>query len=181
MWTRPPGFDTLLHIILEQQVSLASAKAAHDRLLALASPLTPASFAALDDAALRGAGFSRQKAHYGRELAKSLLAGELDLEALGRLDDEQVRAGLLGLKGIGPWTAEIYLLMALRRPDTWPSGDRALAVAAQRVKRMPQAPSFAELEALAAGWRPWRAVAARVLWHDYLSRPRGGPRAAAPP
>jgi DNA-3-methyladenine glycosylase II len=171
MWARDPGFPTLIHIILEQQVSLASARAAYDRLLAQAAPLTPARFLVFDDATLKQIGFSRQKTAYGRELAGAILDGRLDLDALEGLDDGTVRSELIKLKGIGPWTADIYLLMALRRPDAWPSGDLALATAAQRVKRLGSRPTPDELEALGADWRPWRAVAARLLWHYYLSNP----------
>ena len=178
MWARQPGFGTLLHIILEQQVSLASAQAAYDKLLALGQPLTPARFLGYDDAALRAAGFSWQKAHYGRELAQALNAGQLKLHRLTRLDDDRARQALLGVKGIGPWTAEIYLLMVLRRADAWPLGDLALAVAAQRVKKLPTVPNAQELAALGASWHPWRAVAARILWHHYLSERK---RVAAPP
>jgi len=170
MWNRRPGFPTLLHIILEQQVSLASARAAFDRLRAAASPLTPARFLELDDATLKAIGFSRQKTAYGRHLAQSIVNGHFRLAALNRMDDATARAELLKLKGIGPWTADIYLLMALRRPDVWPSGDLALALAVQRVKRLPSRPTPDELDAIGAAWRPWRAVAARVLWHYYLSQ-----------
>lgn len=170
MWAREPGFPTLVHIILEQQVSLASARAALARLRELASPLTPEAFLALDDGALRAAGFSRQKTAYCRHLAAAVVEGRLDLEALARMSDEEARAKLVKLKGVGPWTADIYLLMALRRPDVWPSGDLALALAARRVKRLDARPTPAQLEALAEAWRPWRAVAARLLWQHYLSR-----------
>jgi DNA-3-methyladenine glycosylase II len=171
MWAREPGFPTLIHIILEQQVSLASARAAYDRLLAAASPLTPARFLELDDAELKTIGFSRQKTTYGRELAGTILSGRLNLAGLETLDDKNVRSELMAIKGIGPWTADIYLLMALRRPDVWPSGDLALANAAHRVKRLASRPTPDELDALGADWRPWRAVAARLLWHYYLSDP----------
>jgi DNA-3-methyladenine glycosylase II len=169
MWAREPGFPTLIHIILEQQVSLASARAAYDRLLAEASPLTPARFLQLDDPTLKRIGFSRQKTRYGRELARVILDGDLNLAELDALDDEAVRSELIAIKGIGPWTAEIYLLMALRRPDAWPNGDLALANAAQRVKRLASRPTPEELDVLGTTWRPWRAVAARLLWHYYLS------------
>ena len=170
-WFRAPGFPTLIHIILEQQVSLASADAAFTRLLAhVASPLTPERFLALDDAALKRAGFSRQKTAYGRHLARSILDGELDLEALGALDDAAVKALLLRVKGIGAWTADIFLLQALRRPDAWPAGDLALMIAAQELKRLDSRPAPVELVAIAEPWRPYRAVAARVLWHYYLNR-----------
>ena len=170
LWARAPGFPTLLHIILEQQVSLASARAAFDRLLAVASPLTPERFLELDDVTLKVAGFSRQKTRYGRELAKAILSGSLDLERLATLDDDAARAELVKVVGIGRWTADIYLLMALCRPDAWPVGDLALAVAAQRALGLPSVPSDVEMQALGEPWRPWRAVAARVLWHYYLSR-----------
>ncbi|HYO63828.1 MAG TPA: DNA-3-methyladenine glycosylase 2 family protein [Pyrinomonadaceae bacterium] len=170
LWAREPGFPTLVHIILEQQVSLASARAAFARLLALTGGrLTPRGFLALDDAALRAAGFSRQKTAYGRGLADALVSGRLDLARVARLGDEEARAELTQVKGVGRWTADIYLLMALGRPDVWPSGDLALAVAAQSVKRLPGRPNAVELEMLGEAWRPWRAVAARVLWHQYLS------------
>ena len=170
LWARQPGFATLVHMILEQQVSLASARAAFDRLNALCPLLTPEVFLELDDAALLAVGFSRQKTRYCRELARALLAGELDLAALAWLPDDAVRAALTRVKGIGPWTAEIYLLMVLRPPDVWPQHDRALAVAVQRAWDLPEAPSPDALEQISQAWRPYRACAARLLWHFYLSR-----------
>jgi DNA-3-methyladenine glycosylase II len=169
MWARESGFSTLLHIILEQQVSLASARAAHNKLLELASPLTPQRFLKLDDATLKAVGFSRQKSVYGRELARAIFEGLLDLDALGSMDDAAVKSELVKIKGVGRWTADIYLLMVLRRPDIWPTGDLALAVAAQKVKRLPSRPTPDELDEISAPWKPWRAVAARILWHYYLS------------
>src|SRR5688572_21744515 len=173
MWERAEGFPTLVITILEQQVSLASAAAAFGRLLAAAAPLTPGRFLEFDDARLRSFGFSRQKALYCRLAARAVLAGELDFGALAALDDDGARVALLRLKGVGPWTAEIYLLRALGRPEAWPSGDLALQLAAQEVKRLPARPTPAELDALAEVWRPFRAVAARLLWAHYLKRPRG--------
>jgi len=170
MWARQPGFPTLVHIILEQQVSLASAKAAFDRLLIAASPLTPDRFLTLEDAALKAIGFSRQKTAYARHLAQSIIERRFNLSALRRMEDPAARSELIKIKGIGPWTADIYLLMALRRPDIWPSGDLALAVAVQSVKRLAVRPMPEELDTLSVGWRPWRAVAARLLWHYYLSQ-----------
>jgi DNA-3-methyladenine glycosylase II len=169
LWARESGFSTLLHIILEQQVSLASAKAAHNKLLEIASPLTPRRFLKLDDLTLKAVGFSRQKTSYGRELARSILEGVLDLEALSAMDDATVRSELVKIKGIGRWTADIYLLMVLRRPDIWPVGDLALATAAQRVKGLKARPTADELDEISSPWKPWRAVAARILWHYYLS------------
>ena len=169
LWERAPGFPTLVHIILEQQVSLSSARAAFDRLVAARDALTPESFLELDDAELLAIGFSRQKARYVRELARAIRAGTLDLDGMAALDDAAARAALLAQPGIGPWTATIYLLMVLGRPDVWPGGDIALATAVAEVKGLDRRPGPEELEVLAAPWRPWRAVAARILWHHYLA------------
>ena len=168
MWGREEGFATLLHIILEQQVSLASARAAFARLQE-AAPVTPPHFLGFTDDDLKRFGFSRQKTRYGRLLAEALLAGEIDLSGLRHLPDEEVRARLTRLTGIGDWTADIYLLMALRRPDVWPAGDLALAVALQRVKGLSARPRPDDMKALAESWRPYRAVAARLLWQFYLN------------
>jgi DNA-3-methyladenine glycosylase II len=170
LWAREPGFPTLVLLILEQQVSLASARAAFNRLEAAIGAVTPAGMLSLSDDELRGVGFSRQKSGYARALASAIQSGEFAFDSLAELDDDGVRRVLTARKGIGPWTAEIYLLMVLRRPDAWPVGDLALATAAQQVKGLAQRPTPADLTALAEGWRPWRAVAARLLWHHYLAR-----------
>jgi DNA-3-methyladenine glycosylase II len=169
LWHREPGFPTLVHLVLEQQVSLASAQAAFDRLVAAADPLTPNAFLRLDDGELLAIGFSRQKARYARALATALEAGDLDLDALPGLDDAAVDATLTDLPGIGPWTATIYRLMVLCRPDAWPIHDIALAQAIAEIRGLDRRPAADEMLALAEGWRPWRAVAARILWHHYLS------------
>ena len=169
MWVREPGFPTLILIILEQQVSLASARAAYDRLLKAASPLTPVRFLKLNDARLKDIGFSRQKAAYGRGLAQAMVSGQLNLEKLTRMPDIEVRTELIKVRGIGPWTADIYLLMALGRPDIMPSADLALATATQKVKNLTSRPTPDELTTISKNWKPWRAVAARILWHYYLS------------
>jgi DNA-3-methyladenine glycosylase II len=170
LWVREPGFPTLVYIILEQQVSLASAKAAFDRLRAAVRPLTPGRFLKLGDAELKRIGFSRQKTLYTRLLADSLARRYFDLRDLQALHDDAARKMLTALKGIGNWTADIYLLSALRRPDIWPIGDLALAAAVQEVKRLRQRPSPERLEKLSQPWRPYRAVAARLFWHAYLSK-----------
>jgi DNA-3-methyladenine glycosylase II len=169
LWARTPGFATLVHIILEQQVSLASARAAFERLKAATNPLSPQGFLELSDAQLLKIGFSRQKAGYCRGLANDLLSGRLDLQALPALDDDQARRALLAVRGIGPWTAEVYLLMVLLRPDAWPSGDLALATGAQQTLGLAARPGRDELDALSQAWRPYRAAAARLIWHAYLS------------
>lgn len=169
LWARQPGFPTLVHIILEQQVSLASAKAAFDRLEAALSGVTPEGLLSLSDEKLKTIGFSRQKTRYCRELSRAIVDGRFDLKRLPRLSDANAKESLMSLVGIGRWTADIYLLMALRRPDIWPKGDLALAKAAQQVKNLDNLPDHDQLEELAESWQPWRAVAARVLWHHYLS------------
>ena len=171
LWARPKGFATLLNIILEQQVSLASAKACFDKLDDHLGDVTPDRFLTVNDADLKTIGFSRQKTNYVRCLANAIVTGSLDVDALATMPDPQVRSELVALKGIGPWSAEIYLLMALRRADAWPAGDLALQVAAQTIKGLPARPDPAALNEIAESWRPWRAVAARLLWHHYLSKP----------
>lgn len=172
LWEREPGFATLVQIVLEQQVSLASARAAYARLLGVAGAATPERLSELDDGALTAAGLTRQKAAYLRALAAAVAGGEFDVDGVGLLDDVKARTALIALKGIGPWSADIYLLMALGRPDVWPSQDLALAVAMREVKRLRSVPSLARQLEIAESWRPWRAVAARILWHHYLSTPR---------
>ncbi len=168
-WAREPGFQTLVLLILEQQVSLASARAAYDRLNARLGSLTTEGILASTDAELRADGFSRQKARYVRVLSSALENGSIDLHAVATMDDESARIALVALPGIGPWTAEVYLLSALRRPDTWPVGDIALQEGARQARGLDARPSADELLVIGEGWRPHRATAARLLWHLYLS------------
>ena len=170
LWTREPGFPTLVYIILEQQVSLASARALYQRLQDAVRPFTPGRFLKLTEVAMRQLGFSRQKAHYTRLLAEAIYRKKFALQKLHELEDKLAREQLMTLKGIGNWTADIYLLSALRRPDIWPVGDLALATAVQEVKRLRKRPSPEKLEKMSAPWRPWRAVAARLFWHAYLCK-----------
>lgn len=170
LWDREPGFATLIHIILEQQVSLASARSAFERLLAVAEPLSTSRFLELTDQELLAIGFSRQKAQYGRALAAAIDSGDLDLDALDALDDDNVHRALQAVPGIGPWTSTVYLLMVLLRPDLWPVGDIALAQAVGDVKGLGRRPAPLGMARLGEAWRPWRSVAARLFWHDYLSR-----------
>ena len=170
LWDRAPGFATLVQIVLEQQVSLASGRAAYRRLVGAAGRVTPARVARLDARVLRRAGLTRQKSAYIRGLANAVIGRELDLGRVHRLDDDAAHAELVKLKGIGPWTADIYLLMALCRPDVWPRHDLALAAAMRDVKRLRDLPTANRQLEIAEAWRPWRAVAARLLWHDYLNR-----------
>ncbi len=169
LWFRKPGFPTMIHIILEQQVSLASAKATFIKLEMAASQLTPKRFLEFTDKELREIGFSKQKTIYGRELSKAIQDGNLDLEELDNLNDISARNELMRIKGIGSWTADIYLLMALLRPNIWPSGDLALAKVIQKIKSLSSRPTPETLSNIANQWKPWRAVAARILWHFYLN------------
>ena len=174
MWSRDPSYATLVHLILEQQVSLASAQAAFDRLrTALGGSVEPELLLGLTDAELRAIGFSRQKAGYARTLASAVLDG-FDLGALAAMPDDEVRKALIAMPGIGPWTADIYLTMCLLRPDVWPHGDLALATSARDLLELDERPTFVDLGRIAERWHPYRAVAARILWYDYLQR-RGLP------
>ena len=168
-WLRPPGFATLIHIILEQQVSLASAKAVFARLNSQID-LTPQNLLKLDDLELKQIGFSRQKTRYVRGLADAVATEELDLEKLATADDLTIRNRLKTIKGIGDWTVDMYLMMALQRPDIFPSKDLAVAVAIKAIKNLDTRPKPAALEQIAEQWRPYRAIATQILWHYYLNR-----------
>lgn len=169
LWARKPCFSTLIHIILEQQVSLASAMAMYRRLVGNLVPFTPKRFLEVGSSHLRSLGVTRQKAAYCINVAEAILVNQLDLKAVSRMDDLAAADTLTRIKGIGPWTAGIYLLMALRRPDVWPSGDIALTNTVQKVKKLHLYPSPSTLTQVAEVWRPFRSVAARMLWHHYLS------------
>ncbi|HJR93451.1 MAG TPA: DNA-3-methyladenine glycosylase 2 family protein [Acidimicrobiia bacterium] len=169
-WHRPPGFATMCLFIVEQQVSLASAKAVFDRIVGRLGTLSPTSVLTAGPDVLGQSGVTRQKQRYLLGLAALIESGDLDLDGLEALPDEEVRRILLGITGIGPWTADVYLLSALRRPDSWPVGDRALQVGVRDVLELEAMPTPSELDAIGERWRPWRSVAARLIWHDYLAR-----------
>lgn len=170
MWTRPPGFATLVRIIMEQQVSLKSGAAAYERLSAGVGRVTPGRVLDHTHAQLRRMGLTRQKARYCHELARAVQSRQLPLSKLGRMSEDDVRTALIAVPGIGRWTADIYLLSALRRADIWPRGDLALYQIVREIKG--QKLDAAVIDELAERWSPWRAVAARVLWHAYLERRR---------
>jgi DNA-3-methyladenine glycosylase II len=176
---RRNGFPTLLHIILEQQVSIDAAAAMHRRLAGLCQPLIPENFLALDDAALRSCGFSRQKTDYARRLAAAVAGGQFDFARLDAADDAAALAALVSLKGIGRWSAEIYLIFALGRPDIWPAGDLGLQLAARECLGLDARPGEAELREIGDKWQPWRSVAACLFWQSYLdARGRAAPHLA---
>ncbi|HKF70358.1 MAG TPA: DNA-3-methyladenine glycosylase 2 family protein [Stellaceae bacterium] len=167
---RPASFGTLLHIILEQQLSLDIAKKLWRRLKQRCRPLTPRRFLELDDATLMNCGFTRQKIGYARGLARAILERRFSPARLARLGDEAALAAITELRGFGHWSAEVFLLFALGRPDIWPAGDLALQLAVQWLKSLPERPDTRELRAIAEAWRPWRSVAACLLWQFYLCR-----------
>lgn len=180
IWRRTKGFGTLVLLILEQQVPLASARAAHERLTRTAGELVPERLLGLGDEQFRGAGVSRQKTRYIRHLSECVRDRTVRLDRLARMTDDEVRAELMQVKGIGNWTADVYLLMGLMRPDVWPAGDIALQAAAHEIKGLDARPDPELLTEIGEQWRPFRSVAARILWHHYLNtvRRRPGPSAA---
>jgi DNA-3-methyladenine glycosylase II len=169
-WQRPAGFPSLVLFILEQQVSLASAAAAYRRLSSRLGLMTPERLLASTPEDLRTDGVSRQKDRYLRELARAITNGELDLSALSTMDDDTVRSQLTFIPGIGRWTADVYLLACLGRPDLWPVADRALQVATAEALTLPEVPTPSRLALIGERWRPHRSTAARLLWHGYLGR-----------
>lgn len=168
-WNRPQGFQVLVLLILEQQVSLESGAAMYQRLDKATGGVTPRGVVVLGTNELRSLGVTRQKAEYLLGLAAAVDDGSFDVEGLNNLSVAEARASLVALKGIGLWTADAYLLSALRHIDMWPVGDRALQVGAGELLEMKDVPSEAELEILGEPWRPLRAVAARITWHAYLT------------
>lgn len=169
-WTRPPGFETLVYIILEQQVSLASAKAAFDKLKAILPVVTPEGFLLLDDATLKSCYFSRQKIVYARHLATSLLNEDLDLSQFPTMSNEEIRAQLIKVKGIGNWTIDVYLMMALHRTDLFPLGDVALIKSLKETRQVAESVEREALSQVVLKWHPYQTIAAFLLWHSYLCR-----------
>ena len=170
LWSRKPGFSTLIRIILEQQVSLASAASMYKRLSEHIQPFGPDRVIELGEPHLKSLGLTRQKTAYCIHLAESINSNSLNLRGLAKMNDEDAKAALMQVKGIGSWSADIYLLMVLRRPDIWPASDLALATAATKLKKLKQRPTSDQLFGIADRWRPFRSVAARMLWQYYLAR-----------
>jgi DNA-3-methyladenine glycosylase II len=168
-FSRPASFQALVLLILEQQVSLDSARAAFDRLVATIPGAEPSALLALTDHELRTIGFSRQKTRYARELSSHVLDGTLEIDRLAELSDQDVRAALTAVPGIGPWTTDVFLMSSLGRPDIWPVGDRALQVATAEALGLAEVPTQSKLNEIGQRWRPMRTIAAQILWHGYLS------------
>jgi DNA-3-methyladenine glycosylase II len=170
LWVRPNTFETLVLTILEQQVSLASAYAAYKRLKEKLKVVEPVTLLQLTDEELRACSFSRQKIGYVRGLAAAIVAGQINLQALARQPDEEVRHTLKSLKGIGDWTVDIYLLHALQRTDIFPLGDLALVNALKVVKGLSMQTAKEEMLQIAKPWRPYRSIATMLLWHYYIQK-----------
>lgn len=169
LWARDGGFSTLIRIILEQQVSLSSAQAAFERCREIVGEITPEAILSLSDDQMKSAYFSRQKMSYARNLADAVVEKSLNFENLEEFSDDDVRAELMKINGIGRWTADIYLLMAMSRPDIMPVGDLALHVSWQKLLKLEKRPQSEEFVQIAKRWKPFRSIAARLLWHYYLS------------
>ena len=168
LWAREPGVASLVHIILEQQVSIKAAATMFQRLASHLGSVTPELVQKAGESELRQVGLTRQKARYCVELANRVASGALELLKLDTLDDAQGRSHLLDIPGLGPWTVDVYYMMALRRANVWPQGDLALASALQDIKQLEARPTRDEQLVFAEQWKPWRAVAARMLWMHYL-------------
>lgn len=173
LWNREPSFSTLVHIILEQQVSLASANSTYSRLNNILNhQITPENLLMLNEEQLRNIGFSRQKITYTKNLATQIENNEINLEQLAKLPDNQVKDTLKKLKGIGDWTADIYLSECLLRTDILPKGDVAMLEAFRVLKNLDKRPNHEQFVSGTQHWQPWRSVGTRMLWHFYLSRKR---------
>jgi len=172
LWQRPNTFESLVHIILEQQVSLASALSALNKLRENVKEITPAAVLQLSDQEFRACYFSRQKTGYVKHLAEAIIQEKLDLLSLEALSDDEVRARLTSLKGIGNWTAEIYLIFVLQRADIFPLGDLAAVIAMKRLKQLARDTPREQLSAMTVRWQPFRTIATMILWHYYLSAPK---------
>jgi DNA-3-methyladenine glycosylase II len=164
---RPPGFPGLLQAIVAQMISNQAAAAIWNRVRAIPGALDPAGLLALPDDTLRGAGFSRPKILHARALAQAFLEGTLDTQRLMLLDDEAAIAAIASIKGLGRWTAEVYLLFAFERLDVFPAGDIALAASLAHLKTLASRPDPKTLRELSLAWRPYRSLAARLLWHHW--------------
>lgn len=170
MWTRPASFQTLILTILEQQVSLAAAYAAFKKLKAKIGYVTPKKMLALSDEELRSCYFTRQKTVYVRELANAIVKRQLVLKKLIPLHEEEIRLQLKKIKGIGDWTVDVYLMHALQRTDLFPLGDIALVNSLKHTKQLAADTSKESMLEIAEHWRPYRTIAAMILWHDYIKR-----------
>jgi DNA-3-methyladenine glycosylase II len=180
LWSRPNSFETLVHIILEQQVSLASALSALNKLRERVQEITPARVLLLTDEEFKACYCSRQKTAYIKYLAEAIISGQIDLEAMKQMPDDVIRTKLTALKGIGNWTVDVYLMFVLQHADVFPIGDLAAVNALKVVKNLPKNVTREELLAVTGQWKPYRTVAAMLLWHYYLSQRTQAPLKPSP-
>jgi len=164
---REKGFEGLVRLICEQQLSVASAKAIFDRLAKIVSPFEAKNFLKVSKKDLKKTGLSRQKIDYCTGLANACIAGDLDFTTLHRMNDEDLRKELCKIRGIGKWTADCYMLASLKREDIWPVGDLGLQISVQKLKKLPNRPSEMELEEISVKWKPYRTLVANMLWNSY--------------
>jgi len=164
---REKGFEGLVRLICEQQLSVASAKAIFDRLAKIVSPFEAKNFLKVSKKDLQKTGLSRQKIDYCTGLANACIAGDLDFTTLHRMNDEDLRKELCKIRGIGKWTADCYMLASLKREDIWPVGDLGLQISVQKLKKLPNRPSEMELEEISVKWKPYRTLVANMLWNSY--------------
>jgi DNA-3-methyladenine glycosylase II len=179
LWSRPNSFETLVHIILEQQVSLASALSALNKLRERVQQITPARVLLLTDEEFRACYVSRQKTTYIKYLAEAIINGQINLAEMEQMPDDIIRTKLTALKGIGNWTTDVYLMFVLQHADVFPIGDLAAVNALKRVKNLPKDTTKEELLVLTEQWKPYRTVAAMLLWHYYLASPKPSPKERA--
>lgn len=170
LWSRPSSFSTLIHIILEQQVSLASALAAFNKLKEKIGLITPEKVLSLSDEEMRACYFSRQKTIYARHLAEAIVSSQLNLEELSILPDHLIREKLKQIKGIGDWTVDVYLLFALKRTDVFPVGDLAMVNAFRDIKQLSKEISREAIIEMARPWQPYRSIGTMLLWHHYIQK-----------
>ena len=164
---RPKGYEGLVRLITEQQLSVASARAIFFRIRKNLKSFKPEEFLKLSDQILKETGSSRQKILYCRILAESIKNKQLNFRELHKMDDEELKKNLIKIKGIGEWTAECYMLASLDRPDIWPVKDLGLQVAVQRIKNLKKRPSEEKMEKISKIWKPYRSTVANVLWASY--------------
>ena len=166
-FVRPQGFAGILHLVIEQQVSVQSANAIKKKVQALMSNVNSQSFMKLSVSKLRKAGLSRPKISYLKGIATEEINGNLNYSNVAKMEDEEARIYLCQFKGIGKWTADCYLMASLDRPDVWPENDIGLQEGVKRLKDLKERPSIEDMTSIARDWRPFRSVAANLIWADY--------------
>ena len=166
-FSKKAGFEGLISLIVEQQLSVASATAIFNRIKDLVKPFNPEQFVKIDSGKFKEAGLSKQKIDYCKGIANKIINKELNLNALKKKEDHEVIEELTKIRGIGEWTAQCYLMACLKRLDAWPSSDLGLLVAIQRLKGLEERPDYLTIEKMSESWSPFRSVAALILWSTY--------------